>query len=154
MGMATGNLLFQPTYDFFPRERPGFLSDDDLKRNVEKEVTELIPNFAGVFRVNRVDDFVRFFEEMGHERSRCLTAVPGVIRAQKGHERERTIENSWRFCGHSRVPFGNGRDLPGIEEIVAGASPLLGGFFVASFCDHVNRIAGPGLGGGGCGGTP
>ena len=65
-----------------------FMGDLGVEEDLEEEIAEFVGEFGVVGGIERVEDFVGFFDEIGAEGGVSLFAVPGaaVGRAETGHD--------------------------------------------------------------------
>ena len=89
VGVTAPHLLFERARDRLGIELPPLLADDDLKREMQQDVAELVTELAGIRVANRLVQLEDFFHQVGTQRLAGLSAVPRTTRAQVSHECER-----------------------------------------------------------------
>ncbi len=65
-------------------------ADDDLKREMQQQVAQLVAHRLGIVGLDRVIELERFFDQIGTERLRALRAVPRATLPQFAHESQST----------------------------------------------------------------
>jgi hypothetical protein len=103
VGVSADHLPLQTANDRRTRESPGFLGQDDLERDVQQQVTQLALEPCRVTGPNGVHDFVALLQQMGDERPRRLSLIPGAVSSEEAHQ------------GHAPVQGPRGRPVFGLE---------------------------------------
>jgi hypothetical protein len=106
--MAANHFVVNGADDVMDGEAIFFGGDLGVKEDLKEEVAEFIGELGIVTGVEGIEDFVRFFDEVGAEGGVGLLAVPGAAggRAEAGHESDEFFEGwaggcrafaFWRF---------------------------------------------------------
>jgi hypothetical protein len=83
---------FELCDDVFCAERPAFFRQNDLKSDVQQQITQLGLQVLIITGHHGVTYFMRFFEQVGQQRAWSLGGVPGTVVPQKTNEREGAIK--------------------------------------------------------------
>jgi len=88
VGMATNHFVVDFADDVGDGEAAGFGGDLGVEENLEEEVAEFLGEFGVVARVEGVENFVGFLDEVGAEGGVGLFAIPGAAAggAKAGHD--------------------------------------------------------------------
>src|SRR5439155_10888465 len=88
--MPPPHLLLKRVRHHFRIELRPLLRNDDLKREMQEQVAELVAHRLGIIGLNRVIELERFFDEVGTECLWSLYSVPGTALSQLAHESRST----------------------------------------------------------------
>jgi len=88
VGMPPPHFLFQRARDRLRVELAPLFPDDDLKREVQQQVAQLVAQCVGIVPAQRLVELECLFNEVRAERGASLRAVPGTAGAQVADQRE------------------------------------------------------------------
>ena len=84
--MPPPHLFFECVRDDLGIELRPLLTDHDLKREMQKQITQLIPHGLRIVGLDGVIELESFFDEVGTQSLRGLRAVPRTALPQFPHE--------------------------------------------------------------------
>jgi hypothetical protein len=78
--------------------------DLGMKDDLKQQITELLHQVALVIALQGLHDLVRFFDQVGFQRSAGLFAIPGAApwAAEPGHDLDEACEQGTRGVDHVR----------------------------------------------------
>src|SRR5207247_8208616 len=88
--MAPPHLLFQRVCDDLGIELRALLADHDLKREMQQQITQLVPHGLRVVGLDGVIELESFFDQIWTERLGGLRAVPRAALPQFAYESQST----------------------------------------------------------------
>src|SRR5205809_1859837 len=100
--MPPPHLLFQRACDRLGVQRLALFADDDLEREVEQQVAELVAQGCSSVVLQGLIELEHFLDQVGAECLRRLRAVPGAAGSQVAHQREGAGEGG---VGHGTLEF-------------------------------------------------
>src|SRR5438046_2364031 len=100
--MPPPHLLFQRACDRLGVQRLALFADDDLEREVEQQVAELVAQGCSSVVLQGLVELEHFLDQVGAECLRRLRAVPGAAGSQVAHQREGAGEGG---VGHGTLEF-------------------------------------------------
>ena len=103
--MAPDHLLRDGADHVGEGEAAGLARDLRVEHDLEKQVAQLVAEVARGAALDRVGDFVGFFENVGHEAGVGLGEIPGASvsgRPELGHDRDQGLDVGRRRHGSAR----------------------------------------------------
>src|SRR5439155_958009 len=88
--MPPPHLLLECARDDFRVELRPLFRDDDLKREMQQQVAQLVAHRFGIVGLDRLIELERFLDQIGTECLRALRAVPRTPLSQLAHESQST----------------------------------------------------------------
>src|SRR3569833_290698 len=76
-----------------------FLGHPRVKYNLKQQVAQLVAQLLRIIPIDRVRDFVRFFDGEGCDGRKCLLAVPGAAGSQPHHQFQQRVHGITHRAG-------------------------------------------------------
>ena len=99
------HLVAEPREQVSHRELTALGADLGVKHHLKEHIAEAPRTPVDVTGLDRLEDFVRFFDQVGLERRPRLLAIPGTTRrsAQTVHDVQEPLEENTGGLGHVRA---------------------------------------------------